>query len=64
MTYTNHQIKYFAWEITKKRSASDVDRVRQLLANGMTAVEVEAVTDVHRSTVSAIKTERQWATQA
>src|SRR5690554_4991685 len=31
MTYTNHQIKYFAWEITKKRSASDVDRLSQSL---------------------------------
>ena len=31
MFYTNHQIKYFAWEITKKRSASDVDRLSQSL---------------------------------
>lgn len=31
MLYTNHQIKYFAWEITKKRSASDVDRLSQSL---------------------------------
>ena len=31
MSYTNHQVKYFAWEITKKRSASDVDRLSQSL---------------------------------
>jgi len=31
MLHTNHQIKYFAWEITKKRSASDVDRLSQSL---------------------------------
>lgn len=31
MSYTNHQIKYFAWEITKKRSASDIDRLSQSL---------------------------------
>lgn len=29
--FTPHQIKYFAWEITKKRSASDVDRLSQSL---------------------------------
>ena len=46
-----------------KYSASDVDRVRRLLADGMTAAEVEAATGVHRSTVSAIKTERQWVSQ-
>ena len=31
MTYTNHQIKYFAWEITKKRSANDTERLSQSL---------------------------------
>ncbi|MFP6818703.1 DEAD/DEAH box helicase, partial [Acinetobacter sp.] len=31
MLYTNHQIKYFAWEITKKRSPADVDRLSQSL---------------------------------
>lgn len=31
MSYTNHQVKYFAWEITKKRSATDVDRLSQSL---------------------------------
>ncbi|MBS9779226.1 MAG: DEAD/DEAH box helicase family protein [Moraxellaceae bacterium] len=28
---TNHQLKYFAWEITKKRSANDQDRISQSL---------------------------------
>ncbi|WP_130803724.1 SNF2-related protein [Acinetobacter ihumii] len=31
MSYINHQIKYFAWEITKKRSATDADRLSQSL---------------------------------
>lgn len=31
MKSTNHQLKYFAWEITKRRSASDDERVAQSL---------------------------------
>lgn len=29
--FTDHQIKYFAWEITKKRSANDAERLSQSL---------------------------------
>lgn len=29
--FTDHQIKYFAWEITKKRSATDTERLSQSL---------------------------------
>ena len=28
---TNHQLKYFAWEITKQRSSSDDARIAQSL---------------------------------
>ena len=31
MLFSNHQIKYFAWEITRRRSAKDHDRISQSL---------------------------------
>lgn len=31
MLFSNHQIKYFSWEITRKRSGSDQDRISQSL---------------------------------
>ena len=43
MSYTNHQIKYFAWEITKKRSATDADRLSQSLFDAQVNINTHQI---------------------